>query len=240
MIHVRLGDLLLRAGVVSEMQLRTALAEQQRCGGKLGSILVGMGALSEDLLLKALSKQLGVPRANLAELRVPEALLQRLDRVFCEQSGLVPIAYVQQRRSLVVAVSDPTQVVLIDELSRRVGLRVEVALAGERQVLDAIDRLYGAALDPNASVGGPGIEFVNNQGTTLIKSRDQVVAEHRTRRSAGGERSTPGLPGGGSAAELEHLAEKQARAVRAILELLLERQVLSREEYLAWRNQRPG
>ena len=56
---IRLGDLLVRANVISEVQLQQALAEQQRWGGRLGGILVRMGLLTEDLLVKALSKQLG-------------------------------------------------------------------------------------------------------------------------------------------------------------------------------------
>lgn len=241
MTQIRLGDLLLRAGVLNEMQLEAALAEQQRWGGKLGAILVRMGALSEDLLVKALSKQLGIPRANLQDIRVPEALLERVDRVFCEQNYVVPLQYVQERRALVVGIADPFNVVLVDDLSRRVGLRVEPMLAGEQQIQDAIARVFGAGVDPSVSGSEPGMKLMNNQGTTLVKSRAQIIAEHRARATTGVERPTPAAsPSGTSLAELERLAEKQSRAVRAILELLIEKGHLTREEYFAWLNQRPG
>ena len=66
--------------MISQSQLNTALHEQKQWGGKLGTILVRMGALSEDLLVKALSKQLGIPRADFEAMNVPPAVLQRLDR----------------------------------------------------------------------------------------------------------------------------------------------------------------
>jgi len=68
---MRLGDLLMRAGVVTQEQLDGALEQQASWGGKLGSILVRMRALSEDLLVKALSRQLNIPRADLSQINIP-------------------------------------------------------------------------------------------------------------------------------------------------------------------------
>src|SRR5690349_16110708 len=113
---IRLGDLLVRANVITEAQLQHALAEQQRWGGRLGGILVRMGLLSEDLLVKALSKQLGIPRANLEAINVPPAFLQRIDRATCERYGVVPLQFVPERRTLLMAVSDPFNVVAMDDL----------------------------------------------------------------------------------------------------------------------------
>lgn len=65
MASIRLGDLLVKAKVISESQLKAALAEQQKWGGKLGELLVRMNFLTEDMLVKALSKQMNVPAVNL-------------------------------------------------------------------------------------------------------------------------------------------------------------------------------
>ena len=62
--RIRLGELLVRAGVLDEYKLNAALAEQQRWGGRLGRVLVDMGFVSEEILVKALSKQLAVPVAQ--------------------------------------------------------------------------------------------------------------------------------------------------------------------------------
>src|SRR4051794_15602693 len=65
MASVKLGDLLVKVKVLREDQLRSALAEQKRLGGKLGEILVRMNFVTEDVLVKALSRQLGLPAVDL-------------------------------------------------------------------------------------------------------------------------------------------------------------------------------
>lgn len=80
---IRLGDLLIKAGVVNDAQLNAALNEQRQWGGRLGAILVRMGALSEDLLVKALAHQLNIPRAAIGPtdpIVVPQQILDRIDR----------------------------------------------------------------------------------------------------------------------------------------------------------------
>jgi hypothetical protein len=103
-----------------------------------------MGALSEDLLVKALSRQLGMPRAALGPtdaIVVPDLVLARIDRATCERLLVVPVGYVQERRTVQVAVADPFNVIAIDDLSRRLGTRVETLLAGETQALASASRI---------------------------------------------------------------------------------------------------
>ena len=80
MAQIKLGELLIKANVLQESQLKAALAEQAKWGGKLGEILVRMNLVSEDILVRALSKQLAIPAVNLdavKEIRrqLPEGLL---------------------------------------------------------------------------------------------------------------------------------------------------------------------
>ena len=65
MASIRLGDLLIKAKVITDSQLKSALAEQAKWGGRLGEILVRMNIVTEDMLVKALSKQLNLPAVNL-------------------------------------------------------------------------------------------------------------------------------------------------------------------------------
>jgi hypothetical protein len=286
---IRLGDLLVRAGVVNEQQLNAALGEQKKWGGRLGTILVRMGALSEDLLVKALSKQLGIPRANLDAAQVPPQILERLDKATCEKYNVVPLQYVQDRRALMMGVSDPFHVVAMDDLSRRVGLRIEPYLAGETAIAHTIARLYGGvtSLEQAKPLEEEPLKLVGNDGMTLRKSMTEIEADHRAKQAAraaasmaptpapqattqfptggwplttppqaapssfqtgGWPRTTPPQQAGGTTPpqgaeaqtldELDRLAKRQAKALRAILELLIEKGVLSREEYLAWVNAR--
>ena len=238
----RLGDLLLHAGVITQLQLETALTEQKKWGGKLGAILVRMGALSEDLLIKALSRQLGIPRANLEAVSVPEAIKQRLDKTTCEQLSVCPVRYVQERRALMVAVSDPFNVVILDDLGRRVGLRIEPLLAGETQIVAAIGRLFGTHIDESITGQEPGMKLTNNAGNTLLEQAPIQDARPPTRMDAPAPAPVPiptpaprradtATTGGGDPAIV---AIQQAKAVQALCELLVEKRVLTREEVAAF------
>src|SRR6266446_5867220 len=65
-MRIRIGDLLVKAGVITDLQLKAALAEQSQWGGKLGDILVRMEFITEEVLVRALSKQTGIARADLS------------------------------------------------------------------------------------------------------------------------------------------------------------------------------
>ncbi|MCK6552524.1 general secretion pathway protein GspE, partial [Myxococcota bacterium] len=140
--RIKLGELLVRAGVLDEFKLKAALSEQQRWGGRLGKLLVEMGFVSEDLLVKALSKQLGIPRAKLEAAYVPGEILARIDASFATNNALCPERYVPEKKTLYVAMADPTNVGAIDELRFKTGVRIETTLAGELEISQAIDRLF--------------------------------------------------------------------------------------------------
>ena len=140
---IRLGELLVRAGVLDELKLKAALAEQQRWGGRLGRILIDMNFVSEDLLTKALSKQLGFPRATFSEVNIPSSVLAKVPADFARSNACCPEHFDAPRKLLTVAMADPTNVPVADELRFKTGLRVEPTIAGEIQISMAIDHLYG-------------------------------------------------------------------------------------------------
>jgi hypothetical protein len=227
---IRLGDLLVRAGVITDLHLQAALAEQQRWGGRLGSILVRMGALSEDLLVKALSKQLGIPRAELENARVPDAILRALPREVCEQLGFLPMQYVSERKALVIALADPSNVSLIDDLSRRVRLRIEPMLAGESQIRTAIARLY-AGVGTSENANETALRLVNNLGDSMP---DQPPAAQKGRVPTFVDIPAVNSSLGPSVDELLAQTQRQARAMQLLVDMLIERGVVTREELAAW------
>jgi len=294
MSQIRLGDLLIRAGVVTDGQLNAALAEQKQWGGRLGTILVRMGALSEDLLVKALSRQLNIPRAAIGPndaIVVPDAILARVDRATCERNVIVPIAYVQERRAVQVAVADPFNVVALDDFGRRLGVRVETLLAGETQIMQAIGRVYSGA--PGVERAEASMGFMDNSGRSMSSSQPVPVAPPpmwnapptssqppapawqpppSTQASqpwpaapppawqappstqslppqqppspwttswsppmpTTGSGPVPSVPANVGADDLKVLADQQLKAVRALVELLVDKGVISRAELAAW------
>jgi hypothetical protein len=266
MSQIRLGDLLVRAQVVSEAQLNAALAEQKQWGGRLGSILVRMGVLNEDLLVKALARQLNLPRAALGPtdpLQVPDAVRNRVDRATCERLLMLPIGWVQERRAVVVAVADPLNVVAIDDFSRRIGARVELMIAPETQLMQAIARIFTGAggVDSRLTGAEEGLSFMDNSGRMMSQSpRMAPVSTSPPTAPPQPTWTTPPTappqpawttpptappqpawtapptapPQAAAADDLRVLAEQQLKAVRALVELLVERGVVSRAELQAW------
>src|SRR5258708_4077527 len=114
-MRIKIGDLLVKAGVITDLQLRHALAEQQQWGGKLGDILVRMEFLTEEILVRALSKQTGIPRADLTG-EGDRASLSLIPPDVAEEFGLVPIASKDEGRTVVVAMSDPLNLSVTDHL----------------------------------------------------------------------------------------------------------------------------
>src|SRR5215212_2690789 len=108
-MRIRIGDLLVKAGVITDLQLRAALAEQAQWGGKLGDILVRMEFVTEEVLVRALSKQTGIPRADLTG-EANRTALSMIPAEVSEEFGLVPIGVKDEGRTVLVAMSDPLNI----------------------------------------------------------------------------------------------------------------------------------
>src|SRR5687768_12038578 len=105
MAKKRLGELLIEAGHLQDQQLKVALAEQRRWGGKLGRILLDMGAVSEVLLVQALARQSGLTVASLGGLNIARSVLERIPPELAEQYHLLPFRV--EGPYLDVAMADP-------------------------------------------------------------------------------------------------------------------------------------
>jgi type IV pilus assembly protein PilB len=139
----RLGELLIECGVIDERQLRVALTLQQGQRCRLGTALVDLGFATEEQVVSALARKLAVRRAELDGLAPTpelEATLQLVPRELAGREGILPVA--STRTALTLAARDPTNFALFDELAFRTGRRVEVLIAGEREVARAVARLY--------------------------------------------------------------------------------------------------
>src|SRR4051812_46967069 len=230
-MRIRIGDLLVKAGVITELQLKAALAEQQQWGGKLGDILVRMEFLTEEVLVRALSKQTGIARADLNGEADKDALaLVPADTA--EEFGLVPIGLKDQGRALLVAMSDPLNISATDHLvSLTGGKKIEPQLAGASAIRNAISRWYrGEELLRDEITGAMSI--VNNAGDTVVGIESRKGKGHGKAALA-----AAAAPARGSAAEVlrgvEETQRRSVAALKAMVELLIEKGIFSRDEYLA-------
>ncbi len=140
----RLGELLVRVGIISDEQLDLALDEQIRTGGKLGEVLVTSLIITEDQIASALAEQKGLEHINLAGIDIDRAAVVLLPVRMEQRRGVIPIGFKEGR--LILAMADPLDVEAIDEAELRTGYNVEAVVAAASQVQYAIEK-YAVASD---------------------------------------------------------------------------------------------
>jgi hypothetical protein len=145
----RLGEMLLEAGVIDETQLHAALGHQRKWGGRLGQALIDLKLATEPQIVAALSRKFGYGTLDLAALpRTPqlEAALKLVPRETAMRQTLLPLAC--DSSSITVAMADPSNIAVVDELSFRTGRRIKIVLAGDREIAFAVRRFYYADEEP--------------------------------------------------------------------------------------------
>jgi hypothetical protein len=142
MAQIRLGELLVKAGHLSADALARALDEQRKWGGRIGRVLREMNLVTEDLLLKALCKQLGLPRADLRAPFVPPGILSKIDPAFAMEHRICPERYDDSTRTLFVAMEDHLNLPALDKISQKTGARVRASLASNTEIAEGLAILY--------------------------------------------------------------------------------------------------
>ena len=247
MASIRLGDLLIKAKVITDGQLKSALAEQAKWGGRLGETLVRMSIVTEDMLVKALSKQLNLPAVNLDSIAsIPPHVRGKIGIDIARDLVALPLQLRDEGRTLVVAMAEPQNVKHIDTLRVVSRCKIMPQVAGRQSIARAFTRFYDQ--DAEISETDGSFKMVDAQGHTVITASDQVVAPRRAGPSA--PRSLSAAPRTTSAVEMPAVAlagksplemlnaveaaqRKEVAALKAMVEMLIEKGVFTREEYLA-------
>ena len=142
-MHVsRLGELLVGNNLITKDQLKQALAEQKAAGGqlRLGSILIRDSLITEGDLTSFLSKQYGVPTINLADYDVDAQVIKIIPPEIAHKYQIVPVN--RAGSTLIIAMSDPSNIFAIDDIKFMTGYNVEVVVVAESSIKAAIDKLY--------------------------------------------------------------------------------------------------
>lgn len=177
---IRLGDLLIQQGLLTDEQLKFALDEQKRSGRKLGRIVVESSFVTEEAISKALARQLQVsyvdlkhfnPKQNLINL-LPEAQARRFRAVVLDEvNGRLQVGFV-----------DPTDLQAYDDILRLLRRDIELAVVAESQLLALIDRIYrrteeitGLAKELTADLGDVPVEFGDLLGAATGAEEAPVV-----------------------------------------------------------------
>ncbi len=136
----RLGELLVREKLISLQQLRRAQEEQKRSGQNLGYTLAKLGYISDGEITNFLSSQYRLPAIDLDEYEIDADVIKLVGRDVCEKHKIIPVS--RSGSSLIVAMSDPTNLHAIDDIKFLTGYNVEPVVAGETAILASIERYY--------------------------------------------------------------------------------------------------
>jgi type IV pilus assembly protein PilB len=255
----RLGELLVQAGVIDELQLKSALGEQRKWGRPLGQTLVELGFVEENTLMSLLSTQLNIPAIALDQVTPSAQAIQHLDYDFCIANLCFPFNYEEKGPFLDVAMAEPTNPALFDRIRVLTRCNVRPHLAGHRAVEKAIRKAYrGETFAPKPEnrpwMSRPDEVVFDLDGGGVDSSKvDPAVMDPATMEPGPADmrhrpRQTEEQPALGHApgvdpeafAELEQMVqqlwahlERDEKVIRKLMALLVERGICTREELIA-------
>jgi hypothetical protein len=239
--------MLVRAGLIDEMQLQSVLAHQRQWGGRIGDILVEQGYLDELMLWRGLSRQLSLPLVSLAEWTLNKDVLAALPVALARAHDVFPFALEGQK--LTIATSDPGDVAAVDEIAFRTAKVVRPVLAPPREIAWALDRFYRNIQQPcppprQKSRGGGDVQAESFQvihrggaigpslGANVATSSAELRAAAPMPPPAPVQFSTLATVAGGSALSVaEDEFKRASRLLQFAVEACVHRRIFTREEF---------
>ncbi len=177
---IRLGDLLIQQGLLTDEQLKLALDQQKATGRKLGRIFVDSGYVTEEGISQALARQLRIPFLDLRSFKPQPELLKLLNEAQARRYRAIVLG--EENGMLQVGLADPTDLQVYDDICRLVRREIALAVVTESQLLSVIDRVYrrteeitGFARELTAELGDTPLEFGDVTGLTADADDAPVV-----------------------------------------------------------------
>jgi type IV pilus assembly protein PilB len=176
--YLRLGELLVKEGLMTESQLEKAISVQRQEGGRLGEVLIKLGIIKEERLVIILGKQLGIPYFSLGTGMLKPAVDQGLERLipqdFAIKNSVLPLS--RTLKSLTVAMSDPLDLILIDNLKKLTGCEINPVIATKIDISKAIEDFYGkSAMFKKAVEASYDLSSVV-EGAETFEARDEELS----------------------------------------------------------------
>jgi type IV pilus assembly protein PilB len=198
---IEVGDLLVQAGKITRDQLNHALERQKIAGNQLGQILVEMGAIpDEDVVSEFLGKQLNIGAIRLADIELNSEIVKLIPNDIARKFNVIAVS--KLGRNLVVAISDPNNIYVLDALKFITGCTIQPVISPESAIIKAIEQYYageGGALDEilQGLDEADGLELVEAeddsadlelqslvQDKPLVKLVDSLIAEAIKKRAS--------------------------------------------------------
>lgn len=165
-MSAKLGEILVRENLLNPTQLREALEYQRANGGRLGSNLVKLGFISDDVITSVLSRQYGVPSINLELFQIEQETINLISQEVALKYTVLPISKVGP--TLTMAMADPTNVFAMDDIKFMTGLNVEPVISSEASIQASIGKYYSTS--KSIEVVGIGLESFERIGSRQAKN----------------------------------------------------------------------
>ena len=165
---LRLGDVLVQNGVITEEDLQRGLERQKGSGRKLGETLVDEGITTEENIARALSKQFHYDMVDLQNTVIPQEILDLVPASVLKKHRAIPFEYSPDNMNVLrVAMSDPMDIAAMDDINIITNLQVEPVVATMGSVMLAIDHYYG-----QAEVNSALEEYTREKESQMIEQED--------------------------------------------------------------------
>jgi type IV pilus assembly protein PilB len=171
---LKLGELLLKAQLINQQQLTKALEEQKNTGGKLGEVLQRLGYVTEDDIIECLSHQFGVPSINLRHFEIDANVAKIIPVDLARKYNVIPVN--KTGATLTLAMTDPTNIFAMDEITFMTGYRVEPVVASEEAIRERIDRNFGSSRELELKKVMEDLTTVDEAALELMEEEEEVDA----------------------------------------------------------------
>ncbi|MBK7950319.1 MAG: hypothetical protein IPK00_16600 [Deltaproteobacteria bacterium] len=146
----KVGEILVQAGIIDELQLASALGEQSRWGRRLGMTLIKLGMVQEGHLVRALARQYDMPVASLAGKKIAPEVIALVPAKLAIEHSVVPLFVKKEGRKsqLFLGMEEPSDLGILDDLAFHTGMSIRPVMVGPTELGEAIDRYYNARPAP--------------------------------------------------------------------------------------------
>ena len=191
----KLGEILIKQGLIRPDQLQAALQESVKSKVKLGSIIISSGMLKDSQILRALEKQYGIPGVDLTQVEIDPSATSLVGRDFCEKHAIIPVS--KAGTTLVVAFSDPSNIDIRDQIRFLTKCKIQPVLSTDYAIANAIEKIYGTfnqsqkdiveeagADDLAVSSSSVDVGDANASDAPIVKFVNGVLIEAMRRRAS--------------------------------------------------------